>query len=209
MPHPPSSSLIIGLTGGIGSGKTAASDHFAHLGINIVDADLASRAVVKPGSEGLIAIEAHFGSNILTSAGELDRAQLRQIIFQDSAAKQWLEALLHPLIRDYIQQQLQNATSPYVILVSPLLFESGQSEFCDRAAVVDVAEQIQIERASARDNNDRAQIKRIIASQISREDRLAKADDVIDNSHDLFALQQQVESLHQQYLQLAQDQGNE
>ena len=195
--------LVIGLTGGIGSGKTAVSDRFAQQGITIVDADIASRTVVEPPSKALNAIAERFGSHFLLDSGELDRAQLRSQIFNHPEDKTWLEALLHPLIRDEILQQLNNAASPYVILVSPLLFESNQYQLCQRNLVVDVPVETQISRTVSRDNNDIDQVKRIIASQISRKDRLAKADDIIENIYGFERLDKEVALLHQQYLMLA------
>lgn len=199
----PSSPLIIGLTGGIGSGKSAASDHLESLGINIVDTDIVARLVVAPNTPALQQISDHFGSTVLLDDGNLDRAQLRNIIFQDPAQKTWLEALLHPIIRQETLRQLNQSNSPYTVLVSPLLLETNQHELCDRVLVIDVPEEIQVQRASHRDNNDTAQIKRIIASQIHRDKRLALADDIIDNSQDLAQLQENIAKLHQQYLTLS------
>ena len=195
--------FVVGLTGGIGSGKTAASDHFKTLGIEIVDSDVASRIVVEPDTPALKAIAEHFGPDILSSDQSLNRAKLREKIFTNPDEKQWLENLLHPLIRQEITHGLQTASSPYVIFVSPLLVESGQETLCDRLLVIDVPEEIQLERTIQRDSNEAEQVKRIIASQASRNDRLAKATDVIENTAGLAQLQQQVEKLHQQYLTLA------
>lgn len=196
--------FVVGVTGGIGSGKTTATDHFASLGIDIVDADIASRVVVEPGKPALHAIAEHFGPDILHPDGQLNRAELRQRIFLDSDEKLWLEALLHPRIAEEINQSLHNASSPYVIFVSPLMVESGQKKLCDRLLVIDVPEELQIHRTTARDSNDREQVERIMASQASRTDRLKYADDIIENHGDVDALQRQVEALHQQYLELAQ-----
>lgn len=198
-----SPSIIIGLTGGIGSGKTAASDYFAQLGITIVDADIASRVVVAPDSEALKTIAEHFGSHILLANGELDRATLRALIFSSLNEKQWLESLLHPLIAAEIDQQLKAITSPYGILVSPLLLENQQHLRCDRILVIDVPEELQIARACQRDANSIEQVKRIIASQISRQERCTRADDIVDNSQGLEELHQQIDRLHRHYLQLA------
>ena len=195
--------FVVGLTGGIGSGKTAASDRFAQLGIEIIDADLASRTVVEPGTAVLQQIAEHFGADILLADGTLDRATLRQKIFADADDKQWLESLLHPLIADEIFRGLAAAVSPYAIFVSPLLIESGQDAICDRILVIDVPEDIQVQRTAARDSNDEAQVRRIIASQAPRQQRLAKADDVIENSAGLDHLLQQVNKLHQTYLHYA------
>jgi dephospho-CoA kinase len=195
--------FVVGLTGGIGSGKTAVSDHFSQLGIDIIDADIASRAVVEAGSPALSAIADHFGEAILLPDQTLDRAALRQKIFSNNEEKQWLEKLLHPLINQHISTQLNSASSPYAIFVSPLLIEASQSHHCNRLLVVDVPEAIQLERTIKRDNNDEQQVKRIMASQASRQQRLAKADDVIENIAGLPELHRQVEALHQHYLQLA------
>lgn len=195
--------FVVGITGGIGSGKTAATDRFAALGITIVDADIASRIVVEPGTPALQKIAEHFSAEILQSDGWLNRAALRKIIFADTNAKLWLEKLLHPLIAEEIQRQLQTATSPYVIFVSPLLTESTQHELCDRILVIDAPENLQLQRTMERDKNDAAQVQRIIASQASREHRLKHADDVIENTGSLDHLSQQVTALHKRYLQLA------
>lgn len=198
-----SSPFVVGVTGGIGSGKTAVTDRFRALGIDIVDADLASRTVVEPGNDALAAIAAHFGADILLPDGALDRAALRRIVFQDPAAKQWLEQLLHPLIGAEIRRQLERATSAYVVFVSPLLVETSQRNFCDRILVVDVPEGVQLQRTMVRDNNDAEQVKRIIASQASRAQRLELADDVIENTGSLEQLHASVAALHERYLQLA------
>ncbi len=200
--------LIIGITGGIGSGKTAVTDRFANKGITIVDADIASRIVVEPGTPALSAIADHFGENLILADGSLDRAALRQKIFADEKERHWLETLLHPLISEEILRQLKASTSPYTILVSPLLIETSQRDICNRILVVDVPESIQVERASARDNNDTEQIKRIIAAQISRQDRLSKADDIIDNTVAFEALDRAVEEFHQRYLAITAKQNN-
>lgn len=195
--------FVVGVTGGIGSGKTAATERFAALGITIVDADVASRIVVEPGTVALQKIAAHFGADTLQSDGSLNRAVLRKIIFADAEEKVWLEKLLHPLIAAEIQHQLQTATSPYVIFVSPLMTESNQHELCDRILVIDAPEELQLQRTIQRDNNDASQVQRIIASQASRQHRLQHADDVIENTGSLENLSQQVGILHTRYLQLA------
>ena len=200
--------LIIGITGGIGSGKTAVTDRFSQKGITVVDADIASRVVVEPGTFALSAIASHFGSNLIADDGSLDRAALRQKVFANDEERHWLESLLHPLISEEIHKQLEASTSPYTILVSPLLVETTQRDICNRILVVDVPESVQIERASARDNNDAEQIKRIIAAQIHRQDRLAKADDIIDNTASLETLDEVVEEFHQGYLDMAKSQSN-
>ncbi len=196
-------SLIIGLTGGIGSGKSAAADLFSAHGITVVDADIAAREVVEPGTGCLDAITKHFGADILLPNGELNRRALREIIFNDPQAKAWLEALLHPAIRELIIQQLNEAPSPYVLLVSPLLLETDQHQLTSRIVVIDCDESEQIQRAAARDNSDAERIKAIMATQLTRSQRLAKADDILHNHGSLEDLAQQVDALHQQYLQLA------
>ena len=193
---------ILGLTGGIGSGKSAAAAHFVQLGIDLVNADQAARWVVEPGRPALAQIAEHFGADILQADGSLDRAALRARIFQDAGERRWLERLLHPLIRQEIIEVLARAASPYAILESPLLIESGQSQLCQRVLVIDVPEAVQISRTVSRDGNDEAQVRAIMAAQASRSERLAKADDVIVNDRDLAWLQQEVERLHRFYLTL-------
>lgn len=198
-----SGSLIVGLTGGIGSGKSTVAEAFRQLGIDTVDADQASRKVVEPGMPALAAIAEHFGGEIIQSDGNLDRAALRQIIFTDPVQKQWLESLLHPLIRDWIVQQLQASSSPYVILESPLLFETDQYQLVDKTVLVDVPVELQIERACARDDNQADQIQRIIDAQLPRQEKLSRADLVLDNSPPLDSLAQRVAALHETLLSLA------
>ena len=195
--------FILGLTGGIGSGKSAVAACFIERGIKVVDADLAARKVVEPGTPALQAIAAHFGNTLLHADGTLDRAALRNIVFNDQQERLWLEQLLHPAIGEWLTQELTSATSPYAILESPLLLETSQRESVEQILVVDVPKALQIERARARDNNTQAQIEAIIAAQMSREARCAKADDIIDNSGSLSDLSPHVEKLHQKYLTLA------
>lgn len=195
--------FVVGLTGGIGSGKTAVSDRFAARGIAVVDADVAARIVVEPGQSALASIAEHFGKDLLTTKGELDRAALRARVFADPEERVWLEALLHPRISKCIAEQLATASSDYAILVSPLLFETNQVRFTHRVLVVDVPEALQLERTMARDNNDEAQVRAIMAAQSSRQDRLDKADDVIVNDADLDSLDARVGELHEHYLAAA------
>jgi len=197
--------FVLGVTGGIGSGKSAVTERFEALGIEVVDADVAARTVVAAGQPALDQISERFGSNILLENGELDRAALRKIVFHNPDERKWLEGLTHPLIREEIIKGLQSAQSPYVILVSPLLIESGQFHFTQRILVVDVPESTQIERTCARDNNDAAQVQAIIDAQINRTERLAKADDIIENNLGLDHLDSEVARLHSQYLSLAAD----
>ena len=192
--------MIIGLTGGIGSGKTAVSDIFEELGIRVVDADLASRVVVEKGRPSLEEIAKHFGQGILTEEGELDRAKLREIIFNSDEEKNWLESLLHPAIAKQIQDELKASSSPYTILVSPLLLETNQKDFCNKVLVVDVPVETQIERTLKRDDVSLEQVQSIIKAQISRDKRLELADEVIVNDKSLEDLQLAVSKLHQQFI---------
>ena len=194
---------VLGLTGGIGSGKTAASDYFAKLGIVVVDADIVAREVVEPGQPAWQAIREHFGPEVLQADDSLNRAWLRQKVFAEPAERQWLEQQTHPRIRDSIIRQLQQAQSPYAILSSPLLFESGQAQLTARTLLIDVPEEVQLQRASARDGNDAEQIRRIMAAQLSRQERRTRADDVADNSGSLEQLYAQLQGLHEGYLSLS------
>ncbi len=197
--------LIIGLTGGIGSGKSTVAEQFAALGIVAVDADQASRAVVEPGMPALASIEKHFGPELITADGQLNRPALREIIFANPSEKDWLEALLHPLIRDWILAQLQAATSDYVILESPLLFETDQHQLVDAVLLVDVPVELQLERASARDNSDKQQIQRIVDAQMPRQIKRDRADFEFDNAQPLETIAPRVEALHQHFLSMAQN----
>jgi dephospho-CoA kinase len=195
--------FVVGLTGGIGSGKTTVASLFSALGISVVNADLCSRIVVEPGRPALNEIVRHFGASILQADETLDRAKLRSIIFQQAEEKTWLENLLHPLIHDEIQRQLQTARSAYAILESPLLVETGQKHLSNRVLVVDVDEEQQLRRTMQRDNNSEALVRSIMNSQASRTSRNSQADDIIHNYFDLVSLQQQVAALHTQYLEMA------
>lgn len=195
--------LTIGLTGGIGSGKSAASSAFESLGVTVVDADIVAREVVEPGTEALSHIGEHFGQDVITSSGELNRASLRALIFSDPEHKNWLEALLHPIIRQEIVSQLAQSKSEYSILVSPLLFETDQHLLVERTLLIDVPRALQIERAANRDNNSREQIEAIIAQQMSRECKIERADDIILNDKDLASLEREVSKFHSHYLELA------
>ena len=194
--------LIIGLTGGIGSGKSVVSDKFNSLGITVVDADVASRTVVEAGQPALSEIESHFGPNILTKEGVLDRAQLREIIASDSEERIWLESVLHPRIGDQIAEELAESNSPYTVYVAPLLLETNSQKMCSRVLVVDVPEEIQIQRTAKRDEVSEVQIEKIASAQMAREERLEKADDVLLNTGTIKELEEQVLKLHQQYLEM-------
>ena len=192
--------MIIGLTGGIGSGKTATSDAFKSLGIDIIDADMSSRRVVERGQPTLEDIQDHFGSDILDSENNLDRAKLREIIFKDPKERVWLEELLHPKIAQHIKDQLESSKSPYCVLVSPLLLETEQKSFCSSVLVVDVPEESQISRTSKRDGVSEEQVKSIIATQINREQRLKQADEIIINDGSIEELKEKILVLHTKYL---------
>lgn len=193
----------VALTGGIGSGKSTVTDAFAHLGINVIDADILARQVVEPGKPALKAIADHFGSQILTADGALNRRELRERIFAHPDEKAWLNALLHPLIQQETQQQMQQATSPYVLWVVPLLIENKLYTRADRVLVVDVSRETQILRTMQRDHVSREHVEHILAAQATREARLAVADDVIDNNGAPDAIASDVARLHASYLQLA------
>lgn len=197
--------FIIGLTGGIGSGKTAASDWFAAQGISVVDADVVAREVVAVGQPALDEIVQTFGDWALLADGTLNRAALRQHVFEHPEDRKKLEQITHSRIHAAMAQQLQAANSPYVILVSPLLLESGRTglaSLCQRILVVDVPIELQRLRAGTRDGQTPESIDRIIAVQIAREERVARADDVVVNDGSLSHLQQQLQALHQHYLQI-------
>lgn len=192
--------LRVGITGGIGSGKTALTDWLAKKGIVIVDADLASRVIVAPGQPALAKIAETFGSEFIQADGQLDRAALRALVFTDDSKRQQLEAITHPRIREELARQMNAADSAYVVLSSPLLLESGQSAMVDLSVVVDVPEDTQIERTMARDDNSQELVEGIMAAQLDRDTRIARADIVIDNSGTLDALYERGEVLHQTLL---------
>ncbi|RRV06139.1 dephospho-CoA kinase [Pseudomonas sp. v388] len=194
---------ILGLTGGIGSGKSAAARCFADLGIHTVDADHAARWVVEPGRPALARIVEHFGSEVLQASGELDRSALRKRIFANTDQRLWLEALLHPLVRLEIAEHLARAQSPYAILVSPLLIESGHYSTVQRVLVIDAPQTLQIERTMLRDGSSQEQVEAILKAQALREDRLSHADDVLVNDRDHAWLKREVERLHHFYLTLS------
>tara|TARA_B100000700_G_scaffold127920_1_gene143169 strand:- start:6452 stop:7057 length:606 start_codon:yes stop_codon:yes gene_type:complete len=197
------SRFILGLTGGIGSGKSAASNYIAEQGIAIVDADVIAREVVAPGTEGLAHIISHFGDAIVDESGALIRSKLRHRVFENPDDKAWINQLLHPLIREQIIAQLEQAQSAYVVLVAPLLLENGLDALCDRVLVIDVDKDTQLARTQQRDSVSKQQVEAIIAAQIDRPTRLKKADDVVSNQGDLRDLYQQLDRLHAHYLELA------
>ena len=192
--------LRVGITGGIGSGKTALTDWLATQSIVIVDADLAARVVVGPGQPALAKITEAFGAEFLLPDGQLDRAALRQRVFRDENQRKALEAITHPRIRDELVRQMTVADSPYVVLSSPLLLENSQSDMVDVSVVVDVPETLQIERTMARDQNNRQLVEQIMAAQLDQETRIARSDIVIDNSTSLDALYERAAVLHETLL---------
>lgn len=204
--QPVTNRLVIGLTGGIGSGKTLASDWFAEQGIDVVDADVIAHQVVAKGSPTLVKIQQKFGDWVLDANNELNRQALRDVVFNDANALMALEAITHPAIRQQATQQLANARSDYVILSAPLLFEAseaGLASLCQRVLVIDAPEALQLSRASSRDGQSVEKIKAVMQNQLPRTERLAKADDVAVNDGSKADLYQQLQALHQQYLQLA------
>ena len=192
--------FVVGITGGIGSGKSAVTDHLETLGITVVDADKVARVVVEPGTSGLAAIAQHFGKDILFANGGLDRAALRKIVFDNHNERKVLEEITHPRIRDEIIRQLSEASSPYVVLSSPLLLESGLNTLAVYVVVVDVPEDVQLKRTMARDDNSEALVKQIMAAQLDRQTRLSRADASIMNDTSLEELYEHVEALHEDLL---------
>jgi dephospho-CoA kinase len=194
---------VLGVTGGIGAGKTAITNQLQDWGIDIVDADLIARDVVAQGTPGLAAISQRFGDSILLTDGTLNRAKLREIIFSEPEQKTWLNNLLHPLIRESILSALQQSQTPYVVLSAPLLFENGLQRYCNRTLLVDVPVDIQLARTSKRDNVDVSQVKAIINAQLSRQEKCALADDLLDNTGTLEQTLVNLHTLHVNYLQQA------
>ncbi len=196
--------LTIGLTGGIGSGKSEVAEIFNQLGVPVIDADIIAHEVVEPGTKALSEIIATFGETILTSEGTLDRAKLAGIVFNKPDMKQQLESIIHPRVREQIKAfKAAHKNEPYIIVVIPLLLESGQRDLVDRVLVVNAAETVRIQRVLARDGRSEEQIRSIIHNQANDEQRRAAADDNIDNSGSLDDLMTSVRKLHQQYISLA------
>ncbi|HEV3010182.1 MAG TPA: dephospho-CoA kinase [Burkholderiales bacterium] len=194
---------MVGLTGGIGSGKTAAADEFAKLGATVVDTDVIAHELTQKGGAAIAEVERIFGKEFVV-AGAMDRKRMRDRVFTDPAAKRSLEALLHPMIREESARRIAAAAGPYVVHVVPLLIESPDyRRRVDRVLVVDSPEETQVERVRARSGLPEAEVRAIMRGQISRAERLAAADDVIDNSGSRDALRKQVSALHQKYLQFA------
>lgn len=195
--------LVVGLTGGIGSGKTAVSDRFAQLGIPIIDTDILARELVAPGQPALKDIVAQFGSGCLDTTGHLDRTYLRRQVFAHPSLRKNLEVILHPRIKHELQCRLVSLNNPYCLVVIPLLVETGMQHLVHRILVVDVPEPVQIQRVMLRDQVDETQARRILSAQTSRDQRLALADDVIENHDDLSTLDSKITDLHSKYLNLA------
>jgi dephospho-CoA kinase len=202
------SDFVVGLTGGIGSGKSAAADCFAAHGIAVIDTDAIARELTVPGGAALPALVAAFGTGVVAADGALDRARVRALVFADAEARKRLEGILHPLIRQVAGERCRLAASPYVILAVPLLVESGTyRERCDRIVVVDCPEALQISRVMARSGLAEAEVRAIMATQATRGERIAAADDVLANDADFAGLAAQVAALHRKFLALAARKG--
>jgi dephospho-CoA kinase len=203
------SRYIVGLSGGIGSGKSTVSQLFAEHNIDIIDADVIARDVVKTKSKALTAITQYFGNDILNQDGQLNRGRLRSLVFSNNQHRSWLNALLHPLIRQELEAKIAKSKSIYCLLVAPLLVENQLDKLVDRVLIVDITESIQLERTLQRDNSNETEIKAIIASQIDRKQRVLAADDIINNdSTDLSVLQKNIAILHKKYQRLSHTANN-
>jgi dephospho-CoA kinase len=194
--------LVIALTGGIGSGKSAVASHLESLSVPVIDADLLAHQLVKPGSPALLEIQAAFGHELVDTNDALNRPALRKIVFDNPQQRKRLERILHPRIREAMEEWITQQNAPYVVLVIPLLFETGQTSLADRVLVVDCDESRQIERVLQRDQLPREQIQQIMASQVDRQTRLQGADDIIENNGNLEALIEATQQLHSKYLKL-------
>jgi dephospho-CoA kinase len=198
---------VVGLTGGIGSGKSTVAERFAARGVPVIDADVIARELVEPGQPGLAAIVAAFGTQVLTEQGRLDRARLRERVFADPVARRRLEAILHPAVRRRIEAQIETLDAAYCLVVVPLLFEADQADLADRILVIDTSPQMQIARVAKREGLDRAAVEAIMAAQLPRAERLRRAHDVLLNDGDLDRLDDGVAQLHARYERLAQEQA--
>ena len=201
--HSAKKPFVVALTGGIASGKTAVSDRFAELGVPVIDTDVIAHQVVEPGQPALEAVASEFGKIILDQDGKLNRRLLREKIFSDPMAKKALEAILHPAIRSRVLEEIASVQSPYCLVVIPLFTETGAYDWVDRILVVDTTEETQVQRVMQRDGVNRQQAEAALASQASREARLALADDVIENNGTVGELDAAIQELHHQYLELA------
>ena len=195
--------LRIGLTGGIGSGKSTVQNMFARLGVPVIDADQIAREVVEPGQPALEELVELLGPGVLTSEGKLNRVRIRELIFADEELRRRVETMLHPRIREMMQKRIQELNTSYCVLSIPLLLETGQTDLVDRILVVDVPRELQLKRASTRDHTTPEEVARIIDAQLAREERLARADDIVCNDADLKSLENQVKRLHELYLRLS------
>jgi dephospho-CoA kinase len=195
--------LKIGLTGGIGSGKTAASEFFSELGVPVIDADVISRELLQPDTEATRQVIEEFGADIVSGGNSIDRAKLRQLIFQNPIARKKLESIIHPMVRAAIARKISDVTWPYCIVVIPLLFEAGQQDLVDRILVIDIPTRLQIARAAHRDQTSTAAIQQIIGSQTPASERRARADDIIDNTGQLEDLKNRIIELDRFYRKLS------
>lgn len=195
--------FVVGLTGGIGSGKSFIANYFANLGVPIIDADVIAHDITAPGQPAAKTIETHFGNSVINPDGSLDRTALRQIIFNDPDQRQWLEELLHPLIIDEMKLQIGKLESSYCIAIIPLLFEVKVNHFINRILVIDTTEALQVERTMARDNINKEAVLKILQAQVKRIERTEQAHDIICNDGQPDDVSQQVTKLHQQYLKMA------
>ena len=197
--------LVIGLTGGIGSGKTTAADIFSTLGAGVIDTDAIAHELTQRGGGSLTAVRQAFGEKYITAEGALNRREMRNLVFNDTHARRKLEAILHPLILNEVSRRIALSQAPYLIVVVPLLLETGHYQgIVERILVVDCSEREQISRATARSGVDEQTIQAIMAAQVSRDERLRQTDDVIVNDADLPNLERQIRALHKKYLALAQ-----
>ena len=194
--------MIIGLTGGIGSGKSAAANFFQNEGVTVIDADQLAREVIKPNSQGFQSVVDYFGSRIIGEDGSIDRAQLREEIFDDQDKKKVLESITHPLVKDLMSERIASSASPYLIIMVPLIFETNSMSAYNRILVIDCDVTLQMKRASLRDNNSSEQIQKILDSQCSRSERLSIANDVIPNNDSLENLKTRSLAMHKFYLEL-------
>ena len=192
--------MIIGLTGGIGSGKSAAADFFQNEGISVIDTDQLSRKVIEKDTPGYSKVVDSFGTNILDNNDSIDRAKLREEVFHDDEKREILESITHPLVRELMVQKISSSTSPYTIIMVPLIFETNSAKNYDRVLVIDCDVEIQLKRAMARDENSADLIQKIIDSQCSRSERLSIANDVIPNNHSFEDLQKRSLAMHNFYL---------
>ena len=195
--------LVVALTGGIGSGKTSVSTRLAELGAAVIDTDLIAHALTQPEGEAMSALAAAFGPGVIAADGSLDRPAMRRLAFADPPARRRLEAILHPLIRARLAEELRQVEAPYAVLVIPLLFETGWTAIADRILVVDLPEAQQIARVMRRNGLSAAEVRQILATQVSGATRRAGADDLIENDGDLEALWRQTDRLHRNYLRLS------